>query len=330
MGVITLTVIFLYSPALGGVVAFAFVLYLALRLALYRQFRERSEALIRSKAQENSTLIETLRAIQSLKLFNRESERESQWLNRYAAIINGSVRVGRTRVLFTMLNEAIFGLENIVTIYLAVRMGLAGQLTIGMIFAVLAYKRSFMDKAVSLVEKVLDFRILELHVERLSDIALTQPEPGYDRPPGYARAISGRIELRNISFRYAETEPFVLDNVSVTIQPGSVVTIMGPSGGGKTTLVKIMLGLLEPTSGEVLIDGVPLSTLGAQAYRQQVGAVMQEDQLLSGSVADNICFYDPDYDQERMIECARIAGVHDEIMAMPMTYNSLIGDMGSS
>ena len=99
-------------------------------------------------------------------------------MNRYAAIINASVRVGRTRVLFTTLNEAIFGLENIVTIYLAVRMGLAGQLTIGMIFAVLAYKHSFMDKAVSLVEKVLDFRILELHVERLSDIALTQPEPG--------------------------------------------------------------------------------------------------------------------------------------------------------
>jgi ATP-binding cassette subfamily B protein RaxB len=106
--------------------------------------------------------------------------------------------------------------------------------------------------------------------------------------------------------------------------------MMGPSGGGKTTLVKIMLGLLEPTSGEVLVDGIPLSTIGAQAYREQVGAVMQEDQLLSGSIADNICFFDPAYDQDRMIECARLAGVHDEIMTMPMTYNSLIGDMGSS
>jgi ATP-binding cassette subfamily B protein RaxB len=91
-----------------------------------------------------------------------------------------------------------------------------------------------------------------------------------------------------------------------------------------------MLGLLEPTSGEVLIDGIPMTTIGAQAYRQQVGAVMQEDQLLSGSIADNICFFDSAYDQDRMIECARLAGVHDEIMAMPMTYNSLIGDMGSS
>jgi ATP-binding cassette subfamily B protein RaxB len=91
-----------------------------------------------------------------------------------------------------------------------------------------------------------------------------------------------------------------------------------------------MLGLLEPTSGEVLIDGIHMTTMGAQAYREQVGAVMQEDHLLSGSIADNICFFDPAYDQDRMIECARLAGVHDEVLAMPMTYNSLIGDMGSS
>ena len=330
MGIATLTVIFIYSPLLGGVVGIAFLLYLAVRLALYRQFRERSEAVIRSKAQENSTLIETLRAMQTLKLFNRESEREGQWLNRYAGVINAAVRIGRTKILFSTLNEAIFGLENIITVYLAVRMALAGQFSIGMIFAILAYKQSFMTKAVSLVETALDFRVLELHVERLSDIALSAPEPGHDRPLGYARPVLGRVELRNVWFRYAETEPFVLEDVSLTVEPGQLVTIMGPSGGGKSTLVKIMLGLLEPTSGEVLIDGLPLSTVGAQAYREQVGAVMQEDQLLSGSIADNICFFDPSYDQERMIECARLAGVHDEIMAMPMTYNSLIGDMGSS
>jgi ATP-binding cassette subfamily B protein RaxB len=94
--------------------------------------------------------------------------------------------------------------------------------------------------------------------------------------------------------------------------------------------MKIMLGLLEPTHGEVLIDGIPLSSVGVRGYREQVGAVMQEDQLLSGSIADNICFFDSSFDQQRMIECARLARIHDEIMAMPMTYNSLIGDMGSS
>lgn len=330
MAIVTLAVLAFYSPLLAVIVGVAFLLYLALRLALYRQFRERSQATIRSKAQESSTLIETLRAIQTLKLFNRETERESQWLNRYAGVINAAVRIGRTKILFTTLNETIFGFENIVTVYLAVSMALAGQLTIGMIFAIIAYKQSFMSKAVSLVETALDFRVLELHVERLSDIALSAPEAGHDRPLGYARPVLGRIELRNVSFRYAETEPFVLEDVSLCIEPGELATIMGPSGGGKTTLVKIMLGLLEPTSGEVLIDGMPLSTIGAQAYREQVGAIMQEDQLLSGSIADNICFFDSGSDQERMIDCARLAGVHDEIMAMPMTYNSLIGDMGSS
>jgi ATP-binding cassette subfamily B protein RaxB len=94
--------------------------------------------------------------------------------------------------------------------------------------------------------------------------------------------------------------------------------------------MKIMLGLLEPTEGEVLIDDTPLSTIGPRAYREHIGAVMQDDQLLSGSIADNICFFDPSFDHELMIQCAHLAGVHEEIMAMPMSYNSLIGDMGSS
>jgi ATP-binding cassette, subfamily B, bacterial CvaB/MchF/RaxB len=136
--------------------------------------------------------------------------------------------------------------------------------------------------------------------------------------------------LRNVFFRYAEAEPFVLEDINLTIEPGEFITIMGPSGGGKTTLVKMMVGLLEPTSGEVLVDGVPLSTVGTRAFREQVAAVMQDDHLLSGSIADNICFFDPDYDQDKLFQCARLAGIHDEIMAMPMTYNSLVGDMGSS
>jgi ATP-binding cassette subfamily B protein RaxB len=199
-----------------------------------------------------------------------------------------------------------------------------------MIFAFMSYKQHFTEKAVQLVEKALDFRVLELHLERLADIALTPLERGHDQLLVYTRQLRGQIELRNASFRYAETEPFVLQDISFIIEPGEFVTIMGPSGGGKTTLIKIMLGLLEPTSGEVLIDGIPLSTMGPRAFREQVGAVMQEDQLLSGSIADNICFFDPSFDQERMIQCARLAGIHDEIMTMPMTYNSLIGDMGSS
>jgi ATP-binding cassette, subfamily B, bacterial CvaB/MchF/RaxB len=330
MAIATLTMIFVYSTQLALIVLVVFGLYTALRLGLYRLLRERSLAVIEAKAYENSTCIETLRAIQSLKIFNRESDRESQWLNRYADVVRANVRLGRAKIAFTSINDFLFGLENIITIYLAARLALNNSFTIGMIFAFISYKQQFTEKAVQLVEKALDFRLLELHLERLADIALSPLERGHDQLLSYTRQIQGRVELRNVSFRYAETEPFVLDDISFIIEPGEFVTIMGPSGGGKTTLIKIMLGLLEPTEGEVLIDGTPLSTIGHRAYREQVAAVMQEDQLLSGSIADNICFFDQFFDQERMNQCAQLAGIHEEIMAMPMTYNSLIGDMGSS
>ncbi len=330
MALATLAMIFIYSVQLACVVLAAFVLYAIVRLGLYRRLRQRNLAVIEAKAHENSTFIETLRAIQSLKLFNRENDREAQWLNRYADVVSANVRLGRTKIAFTTINEAIFGLENIITIYLAARMALADALTVGMIFAFMSYKQHFTEKAVQLVEKALDFRILELHLERLGDIALTRVERGHDQLLAYTRPIEGRIELRNVFFQYAETEPFVLQDLSLAIDAGEFVTIVGPSGGGKTTLIKIMLGLLEPTRGEVLIDGIPLSVLGPRAYREQVAAVMQEDQLLSGSIADNVCFFDPSFDQQRMIECASLARIHREILSMPMTYNSLIGDMGSS
>jgi ATP-binding cassette subfamily B protein RaxB len=330
MALATLVMIFVYSTQLALVVLTALALYTVLRLGLYRLLRDRSLAVIEAKAYENSTFIETLRAIQSLKIFNRESDRETQWLNRYADVVSANVRLGRTKIAFTTINDALFGLESVVTIYLAARLALSNSLTIGMIFAFMSYKQHFTDKAVQLVEKALDFRILELHLERLADIALSPLDRGHDQLLTYTRQLQGRIELRNVSFRYAESEPFVLDDISFVIESGEFVTIMGPSGGGKTTLIKIMLGLLEPTEGEVLIDGIPLSTIGTRAYREYVGAVMQDDQLLSGSIADNICFFDSSFDQERMIQCAHLAGIHEEIMVMPMTYNSLIGDMGSS
>jgi ATP-binding cassette subfamily B protein RaxB len=330
MAMITLVMIFTYSAQLAFVVLSAFALYALIRLALFRVIRQRTDATIQAQAQESSTFIESVRAIQSVKLFNRESERESLWLNRYSDVVTANVRLGRAKIAFGAANDLIFGLEAIITVYLAAKLALANALTVGMIFAFMSYRQHFTDKAVQLVEKALDFRLLGLHLERLSDIALTPLERGHDQPIAYLRDLEGGVELRNVCFRYAESEPLVLQDINLTIAPGEFVSIMGPSGGGKTTLIKIMLGLLEPTSGEVLVDGTPLPSIGARVYREQVAAVMQEDQLLSGSIADNICFFDSAFDQQRMIACAQLAGIHQEIMAMPMTYNSLVGDMGSS
>lgn len=330
MALVTLVMIFIYSPQLASLVVAAVALYAVLRIALYRWLLHLSEASIEAKAKELSTFIETMRAVQTVKLFNRENEREGNWLNQYAGVVNANVRLGRAQISFKTINDIIFGVENIVIIYLAARLALGNVMTVGMIFAFMSYKMSFTSKAVMLVEEILEFRILELHLGRISDIALTPLERGHDRPLSYAQGIVGKIELRNVSFRYSESEPFVLENVSLTVEAGQFVTIMGPSGGGKTTLIKIILGLLEPTSGEIFVDGIPLARIGPKAYREHVAAVMQEDQLLSGSIADNISFFDSSFDPERLVECGALAGIHDEIMSMPMTYNTLIGDMGSS
>ena len=329
MAVVTLVIMFLYSVKLALIVLGVFLLYCAVRLAFFWVLRSLNENAIQMKAKETSNFVESLRAIQSTKLFNHENERESLWLNRFADTVNADVRLEKANAAFEAVNRFLFSAENIVVIYLAARLALEGSFTVGMIFAFITYKQQFISKANLLIEKALDFGIVGLHLERLSDIALTPVEAGHDRPL-LARPISGGIEVRNLWFRYSESEEFVLQNVSFAIRPGHFATIAGPSGCGKTTLMKILVGLLQPTSGEVLVDGLPLTTLGVRVYRERIAAVMQEDQLLSGSIAENICFFANSIDEERMIRCAQMACIHDEIMQMPMAYNSLIGDMGNS
>ena len=328
MALITLTVMFFYSTKLALIVIGAFLCYAVIRIALFRYLRDLSERMIQAKANETSNFVESLRAMQSIKLFNHENEREGQWLNRFAETVNADVRLERAKIGFHAANGVLFGAENILVIYLAAQLALDNIFTIGIVFAFITYKQQFLDKANNLLEKALDFGIVGLHLERLSDIALTPLEAGHDKPL-LTRPVRGGLEVRDVSFRYSETEDFVLENVNFAIGPGEAATIMGPSGCGKTTLMKIMLGLLQPTGGEVFIDGIPLRTLGVRPYRDQVAAVMQE-QLLSGTIADNICFFANSRDEELMRECAQMAGIHDDILRMPMAYNSLIGDMGNT
>jgi ATP-binding cassette subfamily B protein RaxB len=330
MAVLTAGMIFVYSVRLGLVVLLALAVYVLLRIAFYRTFRRRSLDLVHAKSLENTMFIETARAIQSIKVFNREAMRNALWSNRYAEVLIANAGVERLKGLFKALNDLVFGCENLAVVYLGAAAALDGKMTIGMLFAFMSYKLQFIDKAVRCTEKAIELRMLDLHLDRLADIAQAEPEAGTDAGTAYRPAIQGQIELRNLSFRYAAGEPLVLDGVSLSVEPGEYVAITGPSGGGKTTLLKLMLGLLEPAMGEVLVDGLPLRTVGARAFREHVGVVMQDDQLMSGSIADNISFFDDNFDAEQMQRCAALAGIHGDIMRMPMAYETLIGDMGSS
>lgn len=329
MAIITLVIIFFYSPTLSFVVLVAVFTYAGVRIAIYKPFRAISEQEIMARAEENSNFMETVRGIQTIKLFGSEVKREGQWQNRYANAINQSIRLGHFNIGSVAVNRTLFGIENILIIYLAAQLVIDGGFSTGMLFGFMSYKRQFMDKMSSLIDKLIEFKMVGLHLERIADITFTEKE---NLQPDQVKRhqVKGAIEIKNLSFAYSDATPNVLNQVNLKIEAGESVAITGYSGCGKSTLLKLLLGLNTSKSGEILIDGVQLDKIGARQYRQQIAAVMQDDKLLSGSVADNIAFFDTYVDMERVVHCAQLAAVHSDIVQMPMGYDSLIGDMGSS
>ncbi|MEI8603088.1 peptidase domain-containing ABC transporter [Shewanella sp. PP-Sp27a-2] len=324
-----LCMIFFYSPLLSLVVLVAVLAYCALRLALYQSLRLASEQQILALAGEQSNFMETIRAIQTVKLFGFESQREAIWQNHYVKATNRTITLGKYEISYQVMNKLLFGTENIVVIYLAAELVMAGSFTTGMLFAFIAYKAQFMERMSKLIEKLIEYRMLSLHFERIADIALTAKEQTYPPQP-MLHKVAGNICLQQVSFSYSSVAEPVLYNLALQINAGESVAIIGPSGCGKSTLMKLLLGLLTPTEGEVLIDDIPLVKLGLAQYRQQVAAVMQEDQLLGGTIEDNITFFSEKIDVDKLTRCAQMAAIHQDICQMPMGYKSLIGDMGSA
>lgn len=330
LAIFTLALMFFYSPALAFVALVAFALYGIVRMLSFAAQRAAQEEVIVTTGKEQSMMIESLRGIVTLRMFNRETARHAQWQTRLTDSVNATVSLARVNIWQSTANTLIFGLETIVAVWLAIRSVIDGGFSIGMVFAYMAYKTQFLQRAASLIDQTIAFRMLGLHLERLSDVALADQDKSVAEQVLPDIALQGRIELRNVSYRYSPSDPWVLNGVNLEVEPNDHIAITGPSGGGKSTLVKILLGLVEPDEGEVLIDGKPLAKFGYRNYREQVAAVLQDDSLFAGSLADNIALFDDTPDIERVIVAAQAAALHDDIAAMPMGYDTLVGDMGSS
>lgn len=329
MALIALGMMLMYSLSLSAFVLAAVVVYALLRWAFYHPLREASQERLVLGAKENSHFLETLRAITPLKLFGREAERRARWQNLQQDVINRDVQTQKLGILFKVANTAIFGIQGLALFYLGADAVMQNALTVGMLMAFTSYAGTFSGRLFSLIDVFFSLKMLSLHAERLADIVMEPAEHEVEQESDLSR-LRCDITLKNVRFRYGEGEPWVLNGVDLHIPAGQSIALVGPSGCGKSTLCKIILGLLPPTEGEVLIDNIPITQLGLRAYRQLVGTVMQDDVLLSGSLQDNIAFFDARIDQARVVECARYAAIHGEITAMPMGYLTLVGDMGSS
>jgi ATP-binding cassette subfamily B protein RaxB len=330
MAIGTLVLMVFMSWKLALLAVLALFLYAALSIGFYRPLRQRGYDFERTEANYTTYLVESIRSAQMLKLFNAETDREGGHLSRCAEAVYWRASQKRLGAVFVGLREAIVAFEQVAFVLLGSYMALRGEMTIGVLYAFIAFKTQFITGGAQIIEKIIAVRLLRVHIDRIADIAMTEPEPTYEKPPSGRIAIKGELELHNVSYRYAEGEPLVLRNVSLRIEAGEYVAITGPSGCGKTTMIKIMLALFQPTAGEVLVDGVPLTVFGERAYRQRVATVMQDDQLVTGTIAENICFFDETPDHDFIAECARFACLHDEIMRIPMGYRTLIGGLGST
>jgi len=333
MAIITGIVIFIYSPLLGAIVLVSVIINFAITLAYYPVLRRKQEEMIITAAKENTHMIESVRASTTIKLFNAQNQRLSIWRNLMADTINTGISYGKYELVMGSIQGLVSAIQSVLVVYFGAKLILSGsnQFTVGMLFAFMSYRGNFTSAVNSLFSKVIEFRLLNLHLDRIADIAQAKPEfTSFAESNLSEAAIKGKIELRNVRFRYSPSDPWILDDVSLVINPQDFVAFIGPSGGGKTTLLKLILGLYAPTEGEILIDGHPLTDDNRTKWRQSMGVVMQDDQLLSGTIADNISFFDPNLDMERVYEVAKQASIHDEIMAMPMKYLSLMGDMGSA
>ena len=325
----TLAVMLMISPLLAGIVVASTLVYLAISQSLYPALRRRSEEEIVARARESSYLMETIRAIRSVKLHGHEAARESGWRNRYVEVISASYRTRLFEIKVDLAENLLFGGAFLLCVYLGALAVLDKQLTVGVLLAFLSYRASFAASATALVKQFASWRLLSLHLDRLSDIVHEQRESF--TPHVRRQVLAGpAIRFDDVTFAYSPGERPILANVDLEIAPGSFVAITGPSGAGKTTLLRVMLGLLPPTEGRVLVDGTPLGPGNMAAWRGRIGAVLQDDHLLTGTLADNISFFDGYADDARVQRVAELAQIHEDIARMPMGYQSLIGDMGSA
>jgi ATP-binding cassette, subfamily B, bacterial CvaB/MchF/RaxB len=329
MACVAAFILFVYSPVLALIVIVGVLINLGASLALYPVMRQRMEEEILSRAKEHTHLIETVRAATTLKLMGREAARESAWRNLHAETTNCGIALGKLQLSLGLMQSIITGLQTVIVIYVAGRIILAAQgFSVGMLFSFLSFRQTFTDRANALVNQIMQFRFLRLHLDQLADIVTTPAEGTGHAPP--LHAVTGRLRFKNVSFRYGVTDPLVLEDVDLDIAPGDFVALTGASGGGKTTLMKLLLGLNRPTDGTIEIEGHRATPELWRAWREHVGVVAQDDRLLSGTIADNIACFDSDLDMARVRAAAQAAQVDTDVMRMPMQYLTLVGDMGST
>lgn len=329
MSVVAGVLLFAYSPTLAGVVLVGVAMSLLVTQLAYGPLQQRMQERIAASASEQTHLMETVRAAATIKTMGREAERVSDWRSRYAAAMNSLASIAKFHAGINASQTLVNGLQVVAVLALGASMVLEDRMSTGMLVAFLAFRQIFSDRTTTFINQLIEFRLLGLHLDRLGDIIQTPPET----PPMATIAtfeVSGALRFAEVGFRYGAADRDVLKGITLDVEAGDFIAISGVSGGGKTTLLKLMVGLLKPTDGVVEVDSVPASPERWRHWRTRLGFVSQDDRLLAGTIAENVAFFDPELSMSRVREVIDLVGLRGDIERMPLQYLTRVGDMGST
>ena len=303
-----LAMLLVLQPVFGVIVLGIGLLQVALLLGTTRRIRELLQRDLSATAESQSYLVEALTGITTLKASGAEDQALDHWSNLFFKHLNISLQ---RRHLSAMVGTSMMMLRTfapLILLWYGALQVLGGTMSLGTMLALNALAASFLTPLASLVSSAQRFQLVSAHLDRIADVMEAEPEQDLQ---GVLRAppLSGRIELRQVNFRYDSQAPLVLRDISVGIAPGQTIALVGRTGSGKSTLAKLLLGLYTPTDGDILYDNLPLQCLDNRTVRRQCGAVLQESCVFSGSIRQNIAFHDPSLSLEQVM-AGRTAGAY--------------------
>ncbi len=327
--VVFIAVMLFYSGWLTLVVVLSLPCYFILSLLVTPLLRARLHEKFNRGAENQAFLVETINGIDTLKAMAVEPQMTRRWDNQLSAYVAAGFR---TTTLATVAHEGVSligKLVTVVTMWLGARLVIAGELSVGQLIAFNMLAGRVAMPVMRLAQLWTDFQQTGISVQRLGDILNARTEVANANrstlPP-----LAGRIEFDQAVFRYRTDGPEVLRGISLVIQPGEVIGIVGRSGSGKSTLTRLAQRLYVPERGRVLIDGVDLAMADSSSLRRQIGVVLQENMLFNRTIRENIALADPGLPMEAVIQAARLAGAHEFILELPEGYDTVVGEHGAT
>jgi len=328
MAVGYLVLLFMVSWKIG-LLAMAFGIAQVGILALTsRRRRELDARMLARQARSEGYQVEMFANVETLKAMGAEERALEQWSNLFVDVLNASLSEGKLDAAVEALGSTIRMSAPLVILWVGAIQVLDGTMSLGVMLALNALAAGVFAPLSSLASNATRLELLGCYLERAEDVRRTPPE----QAPGshMLKRVQGQIEVERVSFRYNPLDPLVVDDVSLRIEPGQFVAIVGRSGSGKTSLACLLVGLYRPDSGTILYDGVNLADLDIREVRRQLGIVTQKVSLFGTTIRDNISLGNSDATAEEVMEAARKAHIHDDVMAMPAGYDTVLADGGSS